>query len=533
MPKKVSVLFLCVILALLMVSCDSLDKSELQEAVNIKIKAEDYTEESYALYKQKYDEAILVLEDSGTTETKIQNAANELNAAISSLVKRSDFTVLEGILAQTYSENKYTGESYKEYREAYDMAMEVFNNKNSRQSSVNSAVKLLRDKIESLIPKADLGELDQLLILNVEKDKYTSSSYNNYLMIYNAAQLLKKKAAEAETPDQVADCKSEVQLCVVQLKNAIEKLELRGDTAELQNAYDNANSVYNGKVEGVASSVYYSENSYKNLGTALTNAKNALVSDNMNQKAIDEVKLALEIAFNSLEVSNVRVELYDLVTKTQKEYLSHSDYFTETTFEALNDAINAAIDEYNSSSSTNATLKAAMKKLEEAIDALEYVIIIGTGKTDFDFSSFTLKVGMAEVGLADYFVTPEEFIAMLMAMGDENVLEITGSLEDALTVKMADMSEVIFTRRSVVIRRTEANTDEDIADLAGIYTLNLMGDENSIIEAMNGNPTQYYVEDVTSIFVYNDAENGFELTAKNDIFKQLITEIKIEYKPYI
>lgn len=525
--KKVILLSLAFALLFLLASCDGLDKSELQSVINITIKQADYTEESYAVYKQKYEEAVAVLADTGTTETKINNATKELNAAINALVKRANFTVLEGLLAQSYDAEKYTAESYAQYLDAYASARDVFNNKNSRQSSVNSAVKTLTDKIEALIPKADISELEQLMIFNVEESKYTASSYNNYILLYNAAELLIEKANRAESPDEVADCKAEIQLCVAQLRVAIESLVLKGNTEALQEEYDKALAVYNGSVDGIPSSVYYSEVTYKALNTALVKTREALESNDMDQNKIDDVKAELILAINSLKGSDIRKQLYDLVIAAQEKYLAHRDYFTEASYENLNVVINKAIDEYNSSKSTTASLKEAITSLNKAISELEYTIIIGTGKTDFDFSSYSVRVGNAVIGLNEYFATPEEFISLLTSAENTVVVEYSGSLEEGLVVKLSDTSVVIFTRKGITIQRSENSTITEFLKYASVGGLDLMCDEDQVIDAMGANPTEYYVDGSSNVFVYKDSSGGYELKINHDMNDKVLTKIVI------
>ncbi|MBE6542912.1 MAG: hypothetical protein E7675_00785 [Ruminococcaceae bacterium] len=525
--KKVILLVLVSALLFLLASCGGLDKSELQAVIDIEVNKEDYTEESYAVYKQKYDEAVAVLADTGTTETKINNATKELNSAINGLVKRANFSVLEGLLAQSYEAEKYTVESYAQYLDAYAAAREVFNNKNSRQSSVNSAIKSLTDKIEALIPKADVSELEQLMIFNVEESKYTASTYNNYILLYNAAQLLIDKANKAESPDEVADCKAEIQLCVTQLRSAIEKLTLRGNTDALSEEYDKASKLYNGTVDGIPSSVYYSEASYKALHEAIVKAREAIESDDMSQKQLDDVKAELILAVNSLEGSDIRKQLYDLVIDTQEKYLAHGDYFTESSYENLNEVINSAIDEYNSSKSTTASLKAAIAAINKAVEELEYVIIIGTGKTDFDFSSYSFRIGNAVIGLKDYFADPEAFVSIVTSADNTAVIEFSGTIDEGLVVKLADTSIVVFKRNSVTIERSETSTPADLVNFAALGALDLMCDEDQVIDAMGANPTKYYVEGSDNVFLYKDALGGYELKINHDMLSKVLTSIEI------
>ena len=389
--KKIITAVLLLIFVVSLVSCDELDKSELERAMAVKVNAADYTEESYERYKEKYEAAVLEYNNTATTEAKISRAASELNSAINALVKRADFTVLEEILKAEYSPEKYTTESYQQYREVYKLATEVLNNKNSRQSSVNSAVKKLRDTINALVPLADTNELEEVIADLINQGNYTSASYNRYKELYDAAKNLLERVQTTDDENEIADLKADIQLCVAQLKLAKSQLVERGNTSDLETKYSNAFSVYNGSVDGVSAQAYYSEASYTALGTALENAKNIIESGDYDQTEIDKCGAVLESAVNGLVVRGERNELYALILEAQTKYIVNVDWFTMESFNELNDAVNNAIDLYNSANSTTEQLISAMDMIQDAIDSLEYVIIIGTGRDNFNFSKIIVN----------------------------------------------------------------------------------------------------------------------------------------------
>ena len=56
--KKILLFFLSAVIVLSLVSCDTLDKSKLKKLVNEEIIEEEYTESTYAVYKQKFDDGL-------------------------------------------------------------------------------------------------------------------------------------------------------------------------------------------------------------------------------------------------------------------------------------------------------------------------------------------------------------------------------------------------------------------------------------------------------------------------------------------
>lgn len=529
--KKLMLILVSLMLAMFLASCDTLDKTSLQNAVNINIKQEDYTDESFAAYKEKYDAAVAVLEDTATTEDKIAEATRELNAAINALVKRANFGSLETLLQQSYNEEDYVSESYAQYLDAYNTAKAVYENKNSRQSAVNSAVKLLKEKINALIGKPDTTELEKLLLVEIDQSKYTSSSVDAYKMICAAAERLKEEAKTAVSMDEVIDCNTEIQLCMAQLKSAIENLVPKGDKTPLQEKYNEMYAFYTGTVNGVPTSVYYSETTYKALGVALAKAKQALDSDDLDDLQVTKMIADLVAAKDALEESELRRELHDLIVSTQDKYGTHVDYFTEDSFKRLNDAINKAIDEYNSPTSTIGSVKIAMAEIENAVNALEYVIIVGTGKTNFDFSSYVIRVGNAVVGIGDYFANPEEFLALISGSENTAVISVSGTLREGVTVLLEDSTIVEFTRVNIVIKRSSGTTSDMQLSSASFGLVDLMADAEVLINTFRGNPTEYLVEGTTGIFLYQDGENGYSVKAEHNMKDNVIDSIDISYYP--
>ena len=530
--KKILLFFLSAVIVLSLVSCDTLDKSKLKKLVNEEIIEEEYTESTYAVYKQKFDEAKVVLEDTGTTQEKINEAAEALDAAINSLVKVANFKSLEEALAVEYPEENYTKESYQEYRAAYEAALEILGNEETRQSTVNSVLKNLKAKIEALVSMPDTAELDKLLSLKIDSVKYTASTYNKYKQLCDAAKTLKEKAATVETHNDVVDCKAEIEHCVAQIKDAIAKLVPRGDKTALLDAYEEAFAHYNGRIDGVAASVYYSSETYQAFGTALNNAKNALDSDDMTQNHLDQIIKVLKQKMEALEPSQVRIELYNFIVTIQREYIDHSEYFTTETFAVLNSAVNAAIDEYNSASSSEARMKAAMEKINNAILGLEYVMIVGTGRTDYYFPSYVLKVGTAFVGISDYFANPVEFATLLSGPDNPHIQSISGTLDSGMNIRLDDGSIVSMSRYMVIIKPADASAEGIIYDKVSIGNIDLMCNDSGVVSNIGANPTEYYAENSISTLVYTDGDNGLQIVVTYNMLKNSISKIEVSYNPF-
>jgi hypothetical protein len=239
----------------------------------------------------------------------------------------------------------------------------------------------------------------------------------------------------------------------------------------------------------------------------------------------------LVAAKDALEESELRRELHDLIVSTQDKYGTHVDYFTEDSFKRLNDAINKAIDEYNSPTSTIASVKIAMAEIENAVNALEYVIIVGTGKTNFDFSSYVIRVGNAVVGIGDYFANPEEFLALISGSENTAVISVSGTLREGVTVLLEDSTIVEFTRVNIVIKRSSGTTSDMQLSSASFGLVDLMADAEVLIDTFRGNPTEYYVEGMTDIFMFKDGENGYSVKAEHNMKDNVLNSIDISYYP--
>ncbi len=563
MKKAITALVFAFLLIFIFVSCSQIDRSALQAALDKSFNEEDYTAEAYNFYKQKYDNALAVMNDSGASESLIKSASDELNAAIERLAsnKRANFSVLKELLDRTYNESEYTSDSYSAYAEAYALAKDVYEDKDSRQSAVNSAVKHLNDKINALIKKADVSQLEKLLIFNVDENIYTTTSYAYYKTVYDLATELCKTANDPNNKENVNDLQSYINLCCSQLNDAISKLILRGNTDKLNAAMKKAEDIINGTVEGIASNVYYSEESYNALVSMLSNVKKIAMSNDVDQSAVDGAEQDINKAISSLKKSDIRGELYDLITYVQKNYLSTKEYFTQSSYLRLHSAVNEAIDEYNSPSTTPEGIANAKKKVNEAVDALEYVIIIGTGRTDFNLSDVSLTISGYSVKLGNLLSDPGSLATYFGADGAEYVYTLTD--ENGKTFVLRDLSELSCSAGVLVIKRIEtlpqlepeipdetaesSETAEEVEDtteptepvedtdveiisekLIKVCEISLDADENSIIDAMQKNPTEYFDRDGKTVFVYRDAYNGITLTFIYDGDNNRLDEISVK-----
>lgn len=159
------------------------DKSTLQESYDIAVGID---QSAYIpLTIQPLQEAIAfaqnVLDNINAVETDVEEAASQIESAISNLIARPDKTELSSLLdeAQAIDESIYLPTTYQYVRQAISLASEVMENQNAVVEEVEKAVLQLRQGLDGLVEKPDKSTL-KLLIEQAEafpEEKYTTVSY--------------------------------------------------------------------------------------------------------------------------------------------------------------------------------------------------------------------------------------------------------------------------------------------------------------------------------------------------------------------
>lgn len=182
------------------------------------------------------------------------------------------------------------------------------------------------------------------------------------------------KAAEKVDADKVA-IDSEINAAGLTLKNAIDTMEevekVTVDKTALEDMIKKAEKIDNDDKT-------YTEESYKNLKSAIKNAKAVLENEKAEQSEVDAQVTLLQAAMDALEKEGT-LDKKDLKAMIEKaEALNdEKNTYTADSWNALSTAYTAAVKVYQDQNATLNAVDAQVKSLKAAMDAL---VKVSTGK---------------------------------------------------------------------------------------------------------------------------------------------------------
>lgn len=182
------------------------------------------------------------------------------------------------------------------------------------------------------------------------------------------------KAAEKVDADKVA-IDSEINAAGLTLKNAIDTMEevekVTVDKTALEDMIKKAEKIDNDDKT-------YTEESYKNLKSAIKNAKAVLENEKAEQSEVDAQVTLLQAAMDALEKEGT-LDKKDLKAMIEKaEALDdEKNTYTADSWNALSAAYTAAVKVYQDENATQNAVDAQVKSLKAAMDAL---VKVSTGK---------------------------------------------------------------------------------------------------------------------------------------------------------
>ena len=148
-------------------------------------------------------EELLSAEELSVSDAEAAEAA--IKAAMEALVKVGDKTELNALIETYGTESQFSPTSWSEFKTVLDAAKLVAADAEASEEAVNTAVAELKAAAEKLVKVGDKTELTALLEQPREDaSKYTSASYNAYLLAIENAQLVMADPEASEEDVQAA-----------------------------------------------------------------------------------------------------------------------------------------------------------------------------------------------------------------------------------------------------------------------------------------------------------------------------------------
>lgn len=266
------------------------DKTELRKLIDEAdvLFESNYTPDSWSEsgMETALEEAIAVYTDPDATQEEVDDAVAALRSALDKLMKRSDFSALLAMIrkAEALDSELYTTGTWSALEKALADAREVAKNPEALQTEIDAATAALEAAIADLALRGDTTELEQLIeeAEALNEEDYTPGSWDALVeALEEAKKILEDSNATQEDVDAAAKA----------LLDAMAGLYGYADKTDLQAAYDISTAL----VESAYTAV-----TWKDMASAIANAKTVLDDPNATQAEVDAALEALRTAAAAL-----------------------------------------------------------------------------------------------------------------------------------------------------------------------------------------------------------------------------------------
>lgn len=316
------------------------------------LRPSDYTGASWSKVSAALAEAEVLNESTDETQAQIDAAAEALKNAIAGLVKNTAAPaginkdalrdVIDGIANK--NEREYTKESWASLQTALKAATDLNESTSATQADIDAAVTGLNSAVTALASldrtalKTAIDNAEKKLEGKLEKD-YTADSWKALTEAIDAAKEVYKKVSASA---------ADISTAATALANTGELVTL--DRSALATAIDTAEKKLEGKSERD-----YTADSWKKITDAIEEANKVYKNVSVNKSDVDDAVTALTNAGNLETLDRAGFKTAIDAAKAKLDGKEEKDY-TEESWEAIEDAINAALDVYEKDSVTKKEL---------------------------------------------------------------------------------------------------------------------------------------------------------------------------------
>lgn len=336
-------------------------------------------------------DGMLTLEypENTTTEKEesfiMPNGSVTISATFTSsgVVDNSALFTLVAECEKITDDSKYTEASWTVFMEALSKAQTVIDNKNATQAEINNAKNALEEAKNALkINKEESLEALRNLIAECadkKKEDYTTDSWNALEEALKAAQNVVDN--QNATKEEIDSAKENLQKAYNELKSVTGTEPNFEELNKLISAYDNLDEKN------------YTAETWTAFAKVLEEAKKITKDPNASQENIDSVKERLKTAFDELKPATSTApdftELDNLISICAN---LDKEKYTETSWNALAEALQAANEVKIKADVTQDEINSAKEQLQTAYDALEEVPTTGA-----DFTALNKLIAECEI----------------------------------------------------------------------------------------------------------------------------------------
>ena len=360
-----------------------------------------------------------------------------------------DKTALQSLVDEVagYTESDYTSDSWSVFAEALADAQAVLANEEATAEDVATALEALTSAENQLVERADNSELAELVesLSGYTEENYTPETWAVFAeALADAQAVLDNENATAE----------EIAAAIEELDAAVDQLVGRADKSTLEELI---NSVADYQEDD------YTSDTWAEFADALADAETVLADENASEEEVSAAVAALDAAKAGLIARGNKTELSELVDEAHA--LTAETIYTESTQNALDEAIAAAETVLADADATQEEVDAAKAELQSAIDGL------------VDVTELTVLCAAGElVRAAEEMFTADSFEAFIAAL--EEAEEVLGN-PDATQEEVDAAAAVLNAAGEALKEAGESDTLSGLVDSAKKEDLSKYTDESA------------------------------------------------------
>ncbi len=357
------------------------DKTALNAAIdNAKKLAEsEYSAASWSVFAEKLAGATEVKENENATQSAVDNALAELNAAISALKKIGNATELAARYNELKNtENKYTIATWTPFADALADAKAIIESDEAYENEIAAALAALNETFAALEEKSDMSALQAAI---AKAEKLDLSAYTQSTAEAVRASL---DAAKAVSDDSEAEV---IAAAASELEEKIAALVAIGNKTELNEYVSSCNYAADS----------YTVSSYNAYEEALEKAEAVRANADAVQSEIDKALSELKAAVEALKELANKTALYAAIEEAEK--IEKGGYSSES-YDAFVKALEYARSVANSNDVSQADADSAIETLNSAKNALSAKKSgCGCGSSAVGFTSLAMAVAVLAIAV--------------------------------------------------------------------------------------------------------------------------------------
>ena len=338
------------------------DKANLLALLNAcaPLQEVNFAPKSWAAFQAVLTSAQEVYDNSNATQEMVDDAFDQLDAAISDLVRKADKSKLSALIeyAESLDAENYTSSSWGVFVQALNTAKAVQNNPDATQKMVDDVVQTLNRSMDNLKQRVDKSALLSLISVSsiLREADYTANSWNTFKTALDQANTVHSNANATQ---------EEVSKATAGLQNAIKGLQNRPASV------DKSVLLSLISVSSILREADYTANSWNAFKTVLDTANTVHGNASATQEEVSKAVSDLQNAIKGLQNRPAAIDKSALLSLISVSSILREADYTADSWNAFKTALDTANNMHGDPNATQSEVSKTVTDLQNAIKGLQ------------------------------------------------------------------------------------------------------------------------------------------------------------------